>query len=172
MLRRPSIDARPLIARATDGAAQRLATVVVGLPDELVDAVMQTPLRRPIIDTIFRLMPRHLDHTRAAGLDACIRWRVTSLNEPAEAEVFDLEIKQRRFRVTRGAGERRPAVTITITAAEMVRLAAGKSTPMQAYFAGRLALRGDIMQAARLASLFRAPSTPRRNTSRQPGSTR
>jgi predicted lipid carrier protein YhbT len=50
-----------------------------------------------------------------------------------------------------------PKLTITLTAAELVRIAAGRSDAMQAYFKRRLKLGGDIMLAAKLASLFRIP---------------
>lgn len=164
------LDPRSLVGRATETASRQLAAIIIGVPDEMIDALMRTPARRLVVETIFWLMPRYLDRTRAVGLDACLRWRVTSPERRDDPAIFDLDISDRRCRVTRGGGERRPVVTITIDAGEMVRLAAGKSTPMQAYFAGRLALRGDIMQAARLASLFRAPASRKPVDVQRPGS--
>ena len=48
-------------------------------------------------------------------------------------------------------------LTITLGAAELIRLASGGLDPMQAYFKRRLQLSGDIMLAAKLTGLFRIP---------------
>jgi putative sterol carrier protein len=104
-------------------------------------------------------MSRYLDRTPAAGLDMAIRWRVSGSDPNQQAfDVYDLIITQRRCRVTRGESQARPLVTITIGPIELLRLATGRSSPMQSYLAGRLSLRGDFMQAARLTSLFRVPA--------------
>ena len=73
-----------------------------------------------------------------------------------------------RCRARRGEGARDPQLTITLDAAEFVRLATGNSDPMNAYFSGRVALAGDVMLAAKLQSLFRIPG---RAQARQPLST-
>lgn len=143
------------------GAAEvtdRLAELIGAIPDRHLELLMRTPARRVVIESIFLLMPRYLDRTRVAGLDMAIRWELNAAQEGAEPEVYDLVIAERRCRVTRGASPAHPLVTIGIEPVELLRLAVGRSNPMQAYFSGRLSLRGDIMQAARLTSLFRIPA--------------
>lgn len=157
----PRLLVDPMLGAAAAGAEEvtnRLAAVTAAIPDRQLEQLMRTPARRLIVETIFLIMPRYLDRTRAAGLDMAIRWRITDQPPRKDrADVYDLIIAQRRCRVTRGQSEARPLVTITVEPAELVRLAVGRSSPMQSYLGGRLSLRGDIMQAARLTSLFRIP---------------
>jgi putative sterol carrier protein len=112
-------------------------------------------------------MPRHFDSKGAAGTEATIRWCITGRSGGA-ADTYELQIADGRCRVRRGEGDRAPQLTITLAAAEFVRLATGNSDPMKAYFSGRVAVAGDIMLAVKLRSLFRIPGRTRR---RQPAST-
>ncbi len=145
---------------AAEEVAQRLAWLAGAVPDRQLEQLMRTPARRVVTEAIFLIMPRYLDRRRAVGLDMAIRWRVRGPGDEAEPDVYDLIIAERRCRVTRGASEARPLVTITLDSTELLRLVTGRTSPMQAYLAGRLSLRGDIMQAARLTSLFRVPPGP------------
>ena len=153
----------PVLDAAAAGAeevANRAAGLASVIPDRQLEQLMRTPARRVLVETIFLLMPRYLDRRRTAGLDMAIRWRISG-PPPHEdqMDVYDLIIAQQRCRVTRGESEARPLVTITLGPVELLRLATGRSNPMQSYLTGRLSLRGDIMQAARLTSLFRPPAT-------------
>jgi hypothetical protein len=143
----------------------RLARFVGTIPDERLEQLMRSPARRAIVETIFWQMPHQLNRTRATGIETVVRWRITTPSA-REAELYNLVIVDRRARVIRGPGGPDPRVTITVDAAEFLRLAAGRSNPMQAYFAGKLALTGDIMQAARLTALFHVPVTAPRPAAR------
>lgn len=153
----------PVLGAAAAGVeevANRLAGVLGAIPDRQLEQLMHSPARRPLIEAIFLVMPRYLDRTSAAGLDMAIRWRVKGPDPEEQAfDVYDLIIAQRRCRVTRGESQARPLVTITLEPVELLRLATGRSSPMQSYLAGRLSLRGDVMQAARLTSLFHVPAS-------------
>jgi alkyl sulfatase BDS1-like metallo-beta-lactamase superfamily hydrolase len=153
----------PLLGAAVSGAeevANRLAWLAAAVPDRQLEQLMRTPARRVVTEAIFLIMPRYLDRRSAAGLDMAIRWRVRGPDDSDDPDVYDLIIAERRCRVTRGASEARPLVTITLDSTELLRLVTGRTSPMQSYLAGRLSLRGDIMQAARLTSLFRVPPGP------------
>jgi alkyl sulfatase BDS1-like metallo-beta-lactamase superfamily hydrolase len=153
----------PLLGAAATSAeeiAQRLAWLAGTIPDRQLEQLMRTPARRLVTEAIFLIMPRYLDRGRAAGLDMAIRWRVRGPDEADDPDVYDLIIAERRCRVTRGASEARPLVTVTLDSVELLRLATGRTSPMQSYLSGRVSLRGDIMQAARLTSLFRVPPGP------------
>lgn len=140
--------------------ADRLAGLVRDVPAARLDALMDSPLRRPILDAVFMQMPRHLNRRRAENVTATVRWRIT--RPGGDPDVYDLLIADGRARVERGGGpEPIRALEITVDGAEFLRVAAGSSNPMNAYFAGKLSLRGDVMQAARLTTLFRVPA-PRR----------
>jgi hypothetical protein len=140
----------------TRPVGDRLAGLAAGIPDHTLEPLMRTPARRVVVETIFFLMPRYLDRSRAGGLNLAVRWHVTTPGGAAP-DVYDLVIAERRCRVHRGPGGPRPLVTVTIDSTELLRLATGRSDPMQSYFSGKLGLRGDIMQAARLTALFRIP---------------
>jgi hypothetical protein len=150
--------ARQALESGASEVTDRLAELVAAIPDRHLELLMRTPARRVVIESIFLLMPRYLDRTRVAGLDMAIRWELLAAQEGGEPDIYDLIIAERRCRVTRGESPAQPLVTIGIEPVELLRLAVGRSNPMQAYFGGRLSLRGDIMQAARLTSLFRIPT--------------
>ena len=137
--------------------ADGFARVFGEVPAERLEWFMRTPLRRPLLDAIFWQMPKHLDSTRAARLSANVRWRITE-SRSGDADVYDLAIMEGRCRVSRGGGSAQPQVTITVDRVEFIRLITGNSDALQAYFAGRLALAGNIMLAAKLISLFRIPN--------------
>ena len=138
--------------------ADGLARAVRGVPDDRLEQALSTPLRRVVLDGIFWQMPQHLDRTRASGVNATVRWEITGRGDGG-ADTYDLILGDGRCRVRRGArGDAR--LTITLGAAELVRLASGGLDPMQAYYKRRIKLGGDIMLAAKLTALFRIPSRP------------
>jgi predicted lipid carrier protein YhbT len=144
------------VADAPRQLADGFARVVRTAPDDRIEQFMRTPLRRVVLDGIFHQMPQHFDRKRAAGINATVRWCVTGRADGG-ADTYDLEITDGRCRVKRpGSGD--AGVTITLDAIEFVKLAAGNSDPMQAYFKRRIMLAGDIMLAAKLLALFRIPA--------------
>jgi putative sterol carrier protein len=149
-----------VIGRAADPMADRLAEMVRGMPRERLDRLMRSPVRRVILEAIFWQLSIHLDKRRAVGINASIRWRITGRGD-GDADVYDLVIADGHCRVVRDGAEPTPRLTITVDGAEFLRIAAGSSNPISAYFAGKLSLRGDVMQAARLTALFRIPSARR-----------
>lgn len=158
--------ARRAADSAADGATARLVGLLGAVPDERLDQLMRTPARRVVVETIFVLMPLYLNRTRARGLNLAVRWQITAPGDPDDVDVFDLVIAERRCRTLRGGGGPAPLVTVRVESVELLRLAIGRVSPMQAYFDRRLSLSGDIMQAARLTSLFRIPDAagrPRAN---------
>ena len=117
---------------------------------------MRTPVRRLVLDGVFRQMPRQVDPGRAKGIDGSIRWQITGRPDGA-TDVYQLDFKDGRATVDRSPHGPEPRLTITLGAAEFLRLAAGQSDPTRAYFSGRIALSGDVMLAATLGSVFRTP---------------
>jgi alkyl sulfatase BDS1-like metallo-beta-lactamase superfamily hydrolase len=156
-----------LLGRAADPLADRFAKIVREMPNERLDWLMRTPVRRVVLEGIFWQMPLHLDRARAVGVNSSLRWRITGRGD-GEADVYDLVIADGRCRVTREGEGPTPRLTITVDAAEFLRIAAGTSNPVNAYFNGKLSLRGDLMQAARLTMLFRIPSPPRKPAGQGP----
>jgi len=147
-----------LLTGSFDQLARSLSDLAGTLPDRHVRQLMRSPARRPIVESIFWLMPRYLNRTRTRGLYVAVRWRVKADASDTEPDIYDVVIADGRCRVLRGASGPPPLATITLEAAELLLLATGRSNAMQAYFAGRLGLRGDIVQAAQLTTLFRIPT--------------
>jgi putative sterol carrier protein len=145
------------LQRAPVQLAEGFARAVRSAPDERLEQVLRTPIRRAVLEAIFWQMPQHFDRKAAAGMTAAIRWHITG----GPADTYELQIDNGRCRARRGEHDSEPRLTITLDAAEFVRLATGNSDPMQAYFSGRVALAGDIMLAAKLQSLFRVPGRTR-----------
>jgi alkyl sulfatase BDS1-like metallo-beta-lactamase superfamily hydrolase len=146
--------ARRGLARAPAQLADGFARAVRDLPAERIEQLMRTPARRVVLEAIFWQLPKRLDGRRAAGISSSIRWRVTGRPDGG-ADTYQLELVKGQCRVIRSPRGPEARVTITLDGTEFVRIAAGRSNPIQAYFSGRLAVSGDIMLAARLGSLFR-----------------
>lgn len=157
---------RRMLGEAPAQLADGLGRLVHDSPVQRLEQLMRTPARRVVLEAIFWQMPQHLDRERAAGVSCSIRWRITGRPDGG-VDTYRLELEDGRPRVIHGAGAHPPRVTITVDGAELLRLATGNSDPMQAYFNGRLAITGDIIFAAKVASLFLIPRSRRQ---RPPGS--
>jgi putative sterol carrier protein len=147
------------LSRAPAQLAEGFASVVRNAPQDRLEQILRTPARRVVLAGIFWQMPQHIDRNAVKAVDATIRWRITSDSE--STEVYELVLKDGRVRSRRGESGDDATVTLTLSAAEFVKLATGNSDPMQAYFKGRIKLAGDIMLAARLQTLFRIPGRGR-----------
>jgi putative sterol carrier protein len=123
---------------------------------ERLEQVMRSPARKPILDGIFWQMPKQVDPAQAAGVKSSIRWRITGRPDDG-TDVYQLQLDDGRCRVIKGTGGPDPRLTITLDGVEFLRLVTGNSDPMKAYFKGRIKISGDVMFAAKLASLFRMP---------------
>jgi putative sterol carrier protein len=145
---------------APEAVIQRLAAAIRAMPPERLEKLMRTPVRRVVLEAIFWQMPRHLDRRKAAAVTAAIRWRIGGRADGGE-DVYDLVLADGNAHVKRRGQDEAPRLTITIDGAEFLRVAVGSSNPVNAYLGGKLELRGDVMQAARLTMLFRIPTTGR-----------
>lgn len=127
---------------------------------QVVERLLQTPARRLILDGIFWQMPRYLDPQRSSGLNSSVLWRVTGRTDGIVDE-YQLDFADGQCRVRRGTHGPPPALTVTLEAAELVRLAARRSDPVAAYFTGRVTITGNMMVAAKLGALFLGPAPAR-----------
>jgi putative sterol carrier protein len=146
--------------RLANDAPAQLADGFVRLvrdtPPERLEQVMRSPARKPILDGIFWQIPKQIDAKQAAGIKSSIRWCITGRQDNG-TDIFQLELDEGRCRVIRGGGGADPRLTITLDAADFVRLISGNLDPMHAYFKGRIKLSGDLTLAAKLALIFRMP---------------
>jgi putative sterol carrier protein len=145
-----------LAADAPAQLADGFTRVVRDAPPERLEQLMRSPARKPILDGIFWQMPKQMDTGQAARARTSIRWSITGRPDDG-IDVYQLEVDDGRCWVTRGAEMSDPRLTVTIDGVDLLRLISGNLDPMQAYFKGQVKLAGDIMVAAKLASLFRIP---------------
>jgi putative sterol carrier protein len=148
--------AKRLAADAPAQLAGGFGRVVRDASPERLEHLMRSPARRPLLDGIFWQMSKQMDAKQAEGVTTSIRWILTGRADGG-VDTYQLEIANGRARIIRGATGPDPRLTITMDAAEFLRLISGNSDPMPAYFQGRIQLAGDIMVAAKLAALFRMP---------------
>jgi putative sterol carrier protein len=123
---------------------------------ERLEQLMRSPARKPILDGIFWQMPKQVDASQAEGLKTSIRWRISGRHDGG-VDIYQLDFEDGHCHVIRGKGGKDPRLTITLDGVEFLRLVSGNSDPMKAYFKGRIKVSGDVMVAAKLASLFRMP---------------
>jgi SCP-2 sterol transfer family len=125
-------------------------------PPDRLEQLMRSPARKPILDGIFWQMPKQLDTAQAQELRTSVRWRISGRADGG-VDIYQLEFEDGHCRVIRGKGGQDPRLTITLDGVEFLRLVSGNLDPMKAYFKGRIKVSGDVMVAAKLASLFRMP---------------
>jgi len=130
-------------------------------PEHLQAALRLAPVRRAMLEAIFWQMPLYLDAASRPTASSAIRWQLSGRPDGV-LDVYDVVIADGRVRCIRGGGEPPPRLTVTAEPLELIRIALGRSDPFSAYLAGRLSMRGDLMQAARLMGLVRLPGGGRR----------
>lgn len=162
---------RRTLSRAPGQVADGVGRVVRNTPDERLAQVMRSPARRVVLDGIFWQIPQHMDRERARGVNSLVRWCITGRPDGG-TDVYLLKIENGSCHVTRGSDSADARLTITVDGAELLRLVTGASDPMRAYFTGNVTLTGDVMLAAKLASLFRLPvpggGAPEQSNQQQP----
>ena len=119
---------------------------------------MASPARGLITAQIFAGMARSFDRSKGADLDAVIRWEIgTAAAKPEES--WDLVIRDGRAHAVRSSGAEgtEPRTTVGLDRETLLELAAGILNAPQAYISGRLRMKGDVMLAQRLTTLFVVP---------------
>jgi predicted lipid carrier protein YhbT len=136
--------------------AATLARLARRTPEPLLRAAVLPPTRGLVIAEIFRRMPSELKPT-AAATDAVIRWRITdAADEPIRT--WFLVFADGRCRTTTKAPDGEPRTTLTVSALDFLRLAAGTEPPMAMFQSGRIKIAGDLYFAAQLQGMFRIPA--------------
>jgi SCP-2 sterol transfer family len=145
------------IARPMTVDRQDTSTRVGGSAVAALERLLETPARRLVLDAIFWQMPRRITPPRDTALNSSVQWRVTGRAD-GSADHYRLDFSDGRCRVRRGADGEQPALTITLSAGELVRLVTRRSNPVAAFFTGRITIAGNAMVAAQLGSLFLGPA--------------
>jgi hypothetical protein len=109
-----------------------------------------------IMSSIFAAMPAQLLPEHSAGVDVLAEWRILR-DHNGTTDRWQVMIRDGRCTVRRD-GTLSPDVTYTLSAIDFLKLAAGTVDGPQLFAFGSLQIDGDIVLAARMPSLFNAPS--------------
>ncbi len=99
---------------------------------------------------LFLGMPQAFQAHKAAGENLVFQFHITG----EEAGDWQVIIAEGRCRVAEGVHPR-PTVTLTLSDRDWLDLARGKLGGMKAVMTGRLKVKGNLMAAQKLGSLFR-----------------
>ena len=127
-------------------------------PEPVLRLVLSGPGRKLVVREIFRRMPSRVK-PGAGGADAVVRWDVTGGS--GGPDTWYAVFGDGRCRTTREQPEARPRVTLSVDAADLIRLASGAANPMSLFQQGRVSISGDLFFAAQLSAMFVVPASPR-----------
>ncbi|WP_021592748.1 MULTISPECIES: LLM class flavin-dependent oxidoreductase [Actinomadura] len=119
---------------------------VHGRSDEQIERLFGPAAQR----AFFAGMARAFDPSAAGGFTGELEFRLTRT-------VWTLELGKTRARARVGAAKN-PALTLTLSTADFLRVLAGDANPASLLMDGRLRLRGDVELAPRLSEMFGGPS--------------
>ncbi len=126
-----------------------LAKAVDGRSDDEINKALEGKYEQTCAQ-VFDGMKQHFLPEKAAGQSAIIQYDVTA---PDGVYTFQLDVAGGKCEVAKGkAGA--PRVTLALTFPDFLRLVSGKLNGMQAFFAGKLKLSGDMMFAQTMQGWF------------------
>lgn len=130
------------------------ARLVAGATDEQLAAGIAAN-REPMLSEIFRQMPSSFDPQAAGDIDAVVEWQVTGGPE-GRTDRWQVVLRSGRCHVVRD-GDEEPQVVFRIGPLDFVRLVAGQVSGPKLFTFGRLTVRGNLVLATRVPTLFRLP---------------
>jgi putative sterol carrier protein len=127
-----------------------LATAIDGRSDDEINSALAGKYEQTC-KLVFDAMRDHFLPEKAGGEAAVIQYDVKA---PDAVHTFQLKVADGKCEVASGAGG--PArVTLGVGFPDLLRLVSGKLNGMQAFFAGKLKLSGDMMFAQTMQGWFR-----------------
>jgi putative sterol carrier protein len=139
--------------------ADLFARRVASRSDARLEKAMRGIQRRPVLNGVFRQMPKQLDRERAKSTSAVIEWRIGGRRDGGE-DRYQVVIEEGHARSSRKP-DREPTVMLKMDAVTFLRLVTGTQTGPALFMTGKLSLDGDLSQATTLQTLFRMPSPER-----------
>lgn len=133
---------------------EEFAQLVQSASDDQLRAGLEAN-RELLLAEIFRQMPERLDRERAAGIDAVVEWRIVD-HQTSDHDVWQLTLRDGIAEVRPGPAED-PTVTMEIGAIDFLRLITGGANGPKLFLFGRLKVRGNLVLAARMPTLFDIP---------------
>ena len=132
---------------------ETLARLVRDTPDEELKAGLRAN-REPLLEEIFRRFPERLSQSGRRE-DVSIEWRIR--RDDGEPDRWFVVVENGQCRAGREI-ETVPRLVIEVGTLGFVKLVTGTANPIQMFMTGRIKVRGDLVLAARLQSLFTIPA--------------
>ena len=138
---------------------QQFAELIANANDDQLREVIESQMRKQILDEIFGRMAEHVEPSQIAGLDAVVHFKI--LDRPEDQgggyDHYEVVIADGTVRAD-DSPTQDPKVTIKTSGVQFLKLAAGKASGPVLFMTGKLKLEGDVMLASRLTSFFKIPS--------------
>jgi putative sterol carrier protein len=155
LIRIPATDGMvPLCGPATMDV-RAVARLVREIPEHKLRERLRGPVRKILLDEIFRRMPEYLNRGRAVGVDAMIAWRIT--DPDGGHDEYRTLIRGGACTVV----DDQPARVRLIVRTEPVvflRLVTGNARPIATFLRRRIRIIGDPLLALRLPHIFTIPT--------------
>ena len=119
-----------------------------------LDAMLEGPHRKAILDEIFGRFPKQFRADRAGSTNAVIHWTVTG--GPSGGDKYELVIADGGCTLSSSA-DAEPKLAVTTGGVDFLQLVTGNANPMMMAMTGKLKIKGDMGLAANLANLFDLP---------------
>jgi putative sterol carrier protein len=133
-----------------------MARAVAQTSDSDLRAGLRSAFRATVLDEIFRRFPDYLSAERTRGVDAAVEFKLTG-RPGGDADRYTVLVQDGTCRVERDT-DAQPRGTITIDAADFLKLVTGNANPPVMFLRGKLRVSGDLAFAARLITFFKIPS--------------
>lgn len=135
-------------------AVARLAREI---PEGHLRKRLRDPVRRILLEEIFRRLPSYLDRGHAVGVDALVAWQLTGRSDGGYNEYRTL-IRGGVCTVGDAATlPGRPRVSVRTEPVVFLKLVTGNAGALSMLLRQRLTVRGDPLLASRLPRIFRLP---------------
>jgi putative sterol carrier protein len=141
--------------RATRDPAALQAFLVDRSDAEIMDVVMAMG-PETFLEPTFAAMADRFQPDRAPGRHAVVQFDIGILER---SETWQCVVADGVCRVSRGPADK-PTVSVTMAMPAFLRLAAGMVNGVDAFMAGDVKLRGDVMLAQRMLEWFDIPAAP------------
>jgi predicted lipid carrier protein YhbT len=134
---------------------QDFALLVKNTPKRTLDEIVAGPARQRILQEVFSRMESRFKPETAGRLDALVRWRISDPQQ--EDAVYETAIADGTCTLGTGTSDRDPRLSLTLSAADFLRLASGNASGITLFMTRRLKAAGDLGLASGLTRYFDIP---------------
>jgi putative sterol carrier protein len=138
---------------------EEFAKLIAALSDEEIAELVSGPVRKQVLDEIFRRMADHVDPAAASGVNAVAHLKI--LDRPEDQgggyDHYEVVFEDGACRASADP-QRDPQATIKVKPKEFLQLASNQASGPVLFMTGKLKLEGDVILASRLTGFFRIPS--------------